>query len=123
MRLGAWKFGNGKFKARRESRFLFFVVERKRKKKQQLSLPHSKSLLRRCCKVATRRQPLQRRELADPGAGKDYVVRVNNGGLAWGYRALGRIKRDAGARVGKGLDGGGCGFMFVANFHRRTDGL
>ena len=44
---------NGKFKARRESRRLFFVVERNRNKKRQLGLPHSKTLLRRCRKIAT----------------------------------------------------------------------
>ena len=70
-----------------------------------------------------RRRPLQKKELEDPGAGQDHVVGVEDGGLAWGDGALRGIESDAGARVGKRLDGGWSGFVLVANLYRGADWL
>ncbi len=60
---------------------------------------------------------------ADPGACEDYVVRINDGGLAWRDGTLRGIESDACARARQGFDCGCCGFMFVADFHCGEDWL
>ena len=45
-------------------------------------------------------------ESEDPGAGEDYVVRIDYGSLTWGYGALRGIEGDARAEVRQRFD---CG--------------
>ena len=80
--------------------FLFFVAAFFRTRVGQLE--RGTFLLRRKKAAAG----LPHSESEDPGAGEDYVVRIDYGSLAWGYGALRGIEGDARAEVRQGFDRG-----------------
>src|SRR5215467_3311387 len=69
--------------------------------------------------VAT--EPHTKIELADPAAGEDSVVLVDDGGLARCYGTLRRIEGDSGPHTGQGFDRGSSGFVSVPDFYRGAD--
>src|SRR6266852_8565423 len=65
---------------------------------------------------------MRNRGSADPAAAEDDVAVVENGGLAGGDGAWWSVESDARSGGVERLDGGGRGFVLVADFYEHAQG-